>query len=145
MPLRRLLAFLLGVALGMAAIVAFLHASRSESFKVRKVHLIQSNWIEIQRTFGAGKGTVARALEVIALDGQHSVRIIDRDLERAQAFVDRHAPGTEIDVWSSPDGSQLHAPELADLAPYGLGLFIALVPVAMLSALLTLRTKPRPA
>ncbi|MBB3281639.1 hypothetical protein [Mitsuaria sp. BK037] len=144
-PLRRLLAFLLVVMLGMTAIVAFLHVSRSESFWLRKVHLIQSNWIEIQTTFGKGKGSRARALEVIAVDGQHALRIVDRDLERAQAFVDRHAPGAEIEVWRSPDGSQLHAPELADLAPYGLGLFIALVPVAMLSALLTLRTKPRPA
>ena len=117
----------------MTAIVAFLHVSRSESFRLRKVHLIQSSWIEIPTTFGKGKGTRARALEVLAVDGQNALRIVDRDLERAQAFVDRHAPGAEIEVWRSPDGSQLHAPELADLAPYSLGLFIALVPVAMLS------------
>lgn len=132
---RRLLCFLTCLAGGVAALVFYLHLARSDSFELRQVLLVESHWAEKTITH---RNTPRRftVLSVGLLDGGQPLSVEIRDRERARAFLDTRRPGDEVPLWVSADGSQLHRPSVLDLAPYALGLSIAAVPIAILSALL---------
>ena len=135
---RRLLCFLTCLAGGMAALVFYLHLARSGSFELRQVQLVESHWAEKTITH---RSTPRRftVLSVGLLDHGQRLNVEIGDMERARAFLDTQRPGNEVPLWVSADGSQLHRPSVFDLAPYALGLSIAAVPIAILSALLAFR------
>jgi hypothetical protein len=132
---RRLLAFLLIFTGGMVALVLCLHLARAGSFERRQVQFVESRWTEkpIRHRSTVRHVTV---LSVWLVDGDRRATVEIKDTERAQAFVNGHLPASEVPLWVSPDASQLHPPSVLDLLPYSLGLFIAAIPVAMLSALM---------
>lgn len=133
--LRRVFAFLLLFTCGMAALVLWLHLTRADTFERRQVQFVESHWTERPVKY---RGTVRHitVLSVALLDGDRRSTIEIADTARAQEFLNAHQPASEVPFWVSPDVSQLHQPSLLDLSPYALGLFIAAIPVSMLSALL---------